>query len=113
MRRFPAPWTVEQIPGGYKVLDANGQSLAYVYGRETKADADTAHVLNMDETRRIASNIAKLPKLLGEMRIAVLQNRNEGAVVGEECQITIANEGRASRRSASCRATRTRPDASL
>jgi hypothetical protein len=45
------------------------------------------------------------------MRIAVLQNRNEGAVVGEqllEGQITIANEGRASRRSASCRATRTR-----
>ena len=39
MRRFPPPWTIEQIPGGYKVLDANGQSLAYVYGRETKADA--------------------------------------------------------------------------
>jgi len=38
MRRFPAPWTVEKIPGGFKVLDANGQSLAYVYGRETKAD---------------------------------------------------------------------------
>ena len=35
-RRFPPPWTVEQIPGGYKVKDANGQSLAYVYGRETK-----------------------------------------------------------------------------
>jgi hypothetical protein len=36
MRRFPPPWTVEQIPrgGGYKVLDANRQSLAYVYGRE-------------------------------------------------------------------------------
>jgi len=39
MRRFAPPWTVEQIPGGFKVLDANGQSLAYVYGRETKADA--------------------------------------------------------------------------
>jgi hypothetical protein len=38
MRRFPAPWTVEQTPGGFKVLDANGQSLAYVYGRETKAE---------------------------------------------------------------------------
>jgi len=40
------PWcladTVEQIPGGYKVLGANGKSLAYVYGREIKADADTA-----------------------------------------------------------------------
>jgi hypothetical protein len=41
------------------VLDANCQSLAYVYGRETRADADTAHVLTMDEARRIASNIAK------------------------------------------------------
>ena len=68
MMRFPAPWTVEQIPGGYKVLDANGQSLAYVYGRETKADADIAKVLTMDEARRIVSNIAKLSKLLAGIR---------------------------------------------
>jgi hypothetical protein len=40
---------------------------AYVYGRETKADADIAHVLTMDEARRIASNIAKLPTLLGKL----------------------------------------------
>jgi hypothetical protein len=63
-RRFPPPWTVEEIPGGYKVKDANGQSLAYVYGRETRADADTANVLTMDEARRIARNIAKLPNYL-------------------------------------------------
>jgi hypothetical protein len=49
MRRFPQPWTLEQIPGGYKVLDSTGQSLTYVYGRETKADADIANVLTMDE----------------------------------------------------------------
>ena len=42
------------------MLDANGQSLAYVYGRETRADADIANVLTMDEARRIAANIAKL-----------------------------------------------------
>jgi len=63
---FPAPWTVEVIDGGFKVVDANKQAIAYVYGRETKADADIAKVLTMDEARRIASNIAKLPKLLGK-----------------------------------------------
>jgi hypothetical protein len=64
-RRFPPPWTAEQIPGGYVVKDATGQSLAYVYARETKAQADTAKVLTMDEARRIARNVAKLPELLG------------------------------------------------
>jgi hypothetical protein len=29
-RRFPPPWQVEQIDGGFKVLDANGQALVYV-----------------------------------------------------------------------------------
>ncbi len=64
-RRFPPPWTVETIPGGLVVRDANGQSLAYIYSRETPADARLAKVLTEDEARRIASNIAKLPALLG------------------------------------------------
>ena len=64
-RRFPPPWQVEQTPGGFKVLDASGQTLAYVYARETKAEADIAKVLTFDEARRIAVNVAKLPGLLG------------------------------------------------
>ena len=47
MRRFPALGTVEHIPGGYKVKDANGQSLAYVMALQ-KADADITSVLTMD-----------------------------------------------------------------
>jgi hypothetical protein len=58
------PSTVEKIAGGFKLIDANGQALAYVYARDTKGDADIAKVLTMDEAGRVASNIAKLPGLL-------------------------------------------------
>jgi hypothetical protein len=42
-------------PGGFKVLDANGQALAYVYARETREQADIAKVLTFDEARRANS----------------------------------------------------------
>ena len=66
MRRFPPQWTVEKIPGWLKVVDANDQSLAYVYSREKPDEAHIAKVLTEDEVRCIASNIAKLPSLLGK-----------------------------------------------
>jgi hypothetical protein len=62
--RFPPPWTAERIPGGYVVKDAIGQAIAYVYARDTQAQADAAKVLTMDEARRGASNIAKWPGLI-------------------------------------------------
>jgi hypothetical protein len=43
-RRLLPTWQV-QTPGGFKVLDANGQALVYVYARETKAEADISKVL--------------------------------------------------------------------
>ena len=64
MRRFPAPWTVEAIAGGFKIIDASKQTLAYVYGHADPRDAGIANSLSLDEARRIASNIAKLPGLL-------------------------------------------------
>ena len=76
MRRFPPPWTVGRLPGGFKVIDANGQSLAYFYARENDHDANTAGVLTMDEARRMASNFAKLPALLGNDRFSERTYRN-------------------------------------
>ena len=64
VRRFPPPWTVEETPGAFKVVDANGQAVAYTYCRDTAESANVAKVLTRDEARRIAANIAKLPELL-------------------------------------------------
>ena len=65
-RRFPAPWSADKIPGGYVVRDANGQALAYIYSRDNEDEARQAKVLMMDEARRIAVNVARLPHLLGK-----------------------------------------------
>jgi hypothetical protein len=67
-RRFPAPWGAEKIPGGYVVRDANGQAIAYLYSRENEAEARQAKVLTVDEARRIARSIARLPELLATER---------------------------------------------
>jgi hypothetical protein len=32
-RRFPQSWSVEPMPSGYRVLDANGITLAHAYGQ--------------------------------------------------------------------------------
>jgi len=42
----------------------NGFAVAYVYGRSTEDEAMAAKQMTMDEARRVASNIAKLPEML-------------------------------------------------
>ena len=55
-RSFPAPWSAVEIPGGFRVQDANRQPLAYFYGR----DDPNADVLTLDKARRLAENFARL-----------------------------------------------------
>jgi hypothetical protein len=63
-RRFPPPWSVEELDACFVVKDHAGQKLAYVYFEEEAGRRSSAKLLTKDEARRIAANFAKLPTLL-------------------------------------------------
>jgi hypothetical protein len=63
-RRFPRPWRFEPIPGGYRVIDANGLALAHVYGEPRNAIAISDKRLTDDEAEKLARLIVRLPKLI-------------------------------------------------
>jgi crotonobetainyl-CoA:carnitine CoA-transferase CaiB-like acyl-CoA transferase len=76
-QRFPPPWRFEEVPGGYRVTDAHGTPLAYVYGVDAGArSALLAGPLPVVANPvRLASHDTTAPKsppLLGEDTEAVL-----------------------------------------
>ena len=63
-RRFPPPWTVEELSACFVVKDSNGQKVAFVYFEDDPGRRSAAKLLTHDEARRMAANIARLPELL-------------------------------------------------
>jgi hypothetical protein len=62
-RTFPGPWSVDQIPQGYRVFDANHRVLAYVVTGD-QGTKDHSGGLTLEEARRIARVISSLPDLI-------------------------------------------------
>jgi hypothetical protein len=51
-RRFPPPWSVEDIGAAFVVKDSSGQKLGYFYYEEEPGRRSTAKLLTKDEARR-------------------------------------------------------------
>jgi hypothetical protein len=63
-RSFTAPWSVVDIPGGFRVQDATGNPLGYFYSWDDPSAGHQVDVLSRDDALRMATNFAKLPELL-------------------------------------------------
>jgi hypothetical protein len=61
-RRFPPPWSIQDLGAAFVVKDSARHRLAYVYYEEPGRRSPAK--LSKDEARRSAANIAKLPELL-------------------------------------------------
>lgn len=66
--RFPAPWTVVELQEAFRIEDAKGFALAYVYFAEDPQRQDVTGCMSKDEARRIAINMAAVPDLRAELR---------------------------------------------
>jgi hypothetical protein len=63
-RRFPPPWTVEDIGGCFVVKASNDRPLVFIYYGEGIAPRSLAKLLTRDAARQIAASIAMLSSLL-------------------------------------------------
>jgi len=63
-RRFPPPWTVEDIGGSFVVKASNDRPLVFIYYWDGVRRRSLAKLLTRDTARRVAADIAKLPDLL-------------------------------------------------
>jgi hypothetical protein len=56
-RRFPPPWTVEELDACFVVIDSAGQKLAYVYFEEEPGRRSAAKLLTKDEARELREGL--------------------------------------------------------
>ena len=61
MQELPAPWCVEKIAGGFRILDENRRPIVWVYGQQNPIRTDA---MTMDQAEEMAVAIATLPEIL-------------------------------------------------
>jgi hypothetical protein len=62
-RRFPPPWSIDELTESFIVKDATGQALAHIYFEDELQRQRSTKRLSREEAFLIAVNIAKLPRV--------------------------------------------------
>jgi hypothetical protein len=62
-RRFPPPWSIDELTESFVVRDATGLPIAYVYFEDEPQRKMSTKRLSRGEAFFIAVNIAKLPRV--------------------------------------------------
>jgi hypothetical protein len=65
-RRFPPPWTVEMLPGGFKVIDANPSVAGLLLWSRFEGRCGHCQGPYPGLGKAYGKQFAKLPGLLGE-----------------------------------------------
>ena len=63
-RRFPPPWSVDDIGGCFVVKASNDRPLVFIYYGEGVPRPSLARLMTRSGARRIAEGFAKLPDLV-------------------------------------------------
>ena len=58
--RYPPPWSVQEMDGGFRVMSSNGYPVAWVYSKDAWARGAAPDSLSHSEALSIAKAIARL-----------------------------------------------------
>jgi hypothetical protein len=64
-RRFPPPWSLEELDSCFVVIDSSRQKLAYVHFEDNPERRSATKLLSRDEALRIAAQLCEAAELSG------------------------------------------------
>ena len=71
-RRFPPPWTVEELDACFVVRDQNGQQLAYVYLENEPGRRSAGKLLSKDGRKRLRRQAARVAQVVFRSKLLFL-----------------------------------------
>lgn len=66
--RFPPPWKVAETDGGFRVCDADGKWVTWIYCEDEEVRRSILNLPTRAEARSIAAAVARLPEFIERVK---------------------------------------------